>query len=121
MERPRPPRRQAPRRRAAFHVDITRINALTFQRKWDREVGVDIGLRGLRLSSTQPLPAKANLTVVVLLPAEDAEAYLELDAKLIWARAHPSPHQAHYLMGLEFTRLDREAQQAIERFVHAAG
>lgn len=109
-------RRHCLRKRATLPADIIRVNQLKFQRKWDHEVATDIGLSGLGVKSEKPLPAKANVTVAVLLH-NDNTTLLTLDAKLVWTNPKTENHHKIYYMGLEFTRLDPEAKEKIQRFV----
>lgn len=109
-------RRRYFRKRATFPTDIIRVNQLKFQRKWDHEVSTDIGVNGVGVKSEKALPAKANVTVAILLHNEDT-ALLTLDAKLVWTRQQIENHQKIYYMGLEFTKLDPEAREKIQRVV----
>jgi len=110
-------RRGAFRKQAAFPSDITRVNTLRFQRKWNHEVGVNIGLGGMCIRSTKPLPEKANITIAVLLHNEHAEL-VELDAKLVWTQQRTVDRQKLYYMGLEFTNLSAQAHDLIQRFIN---
>ena len=110
-------RRGAFRKQAALPSDITRVNQLRFQRKWNHEVGVNIGLGGMCIRSTKPLPEKANITIAVLLHNENAEL-VELDAKLVWTQRRVVDRQKLYYMGLEFTNLSAQAHDLIQRFIN---
>ncbi len=109
-------RRLCLRKRVTLPADIIRVNQMKFKRKWDHEVATDIGLSGLGIKSAKPLPAKANVTVAVLLH-NDNTALLTLDAKLVWTRPQNENRHKIYYMGLEFTKLDSEAKDKIQRFV----
>ncbi len=110
-------RRTTFRKQATFQADIFRVNEMSFKKKWDHEVGVNIGMRGMCLRSTKRLPEKANVTIAILLHNENS-ALVEVDAKLVWTHQRKENRQSLYYMGLEFTRLDAEVRQKIERFVN---
>lgn len=109
-------RRNGVRKTAGFSAAIVRVNDRKFQNKWDHEVGFNIGLSGMGLKSERPLPAKANVTVVVLLPDEEQEL-MELEAKLVWIKQGADGNKKLYFMGLEFTKLEPQAQGQIRQFL----
>lgn len=111
-----PEKRHTRRKLVKFHADIIRVNAKKLKGKWDHEVGIDIGLGGFGIRSAKPLPEKANVTVAILLPDGTFEV-LELDAKLVWTEKVIEEGKESYFMGLEFTKLDAQAQERIDRFV----
>jgi len=111
-------RRNNVRKTAGFSAAIVRVNDRKFQNKWDHEVGFNIGLGGMGLKSERPLPAKANVTVIVLLPDEEQEL-MELDAKLTWLKEGTDAKKKLYYMGLEFTKLEPAALEQIQQFLDA--
>ncbi len=68
------------------------------------------------LKSERPLPAKANVTVVVLLPDEEQEL-MDLEAKLVWIKQGADGKKKLYFMGLEFTKIEPQAQGQIRQFL----
>ncbi len=113
-------RRREFRRSVVFPLRFVRINELTFQKnKWDHEVGFNIGIGGMAAKSDAPLPAKASVTVRLLLPNEK-RGLLDLEAQLIWIKPVREDHRKLYHMGLEFTSLDPHVREEIQRYLDAA-
>lgn len=109
-------RRGSFRRQASFPTDITRVNQFKFKKKWDHEVGVNIGITGLCIRSMKPLPEKANVTLAILLYNDEAEL-VETDAKLLWTQRRIVDRQKLYYMGLEFTNLNPQTRDLIQHFI----
>ena len=111
-----PERRHTFRKSVGFHIDIVRVNDLTFKSKWHNEVGTDIGLSGVGIRCSKPLPKKANVTIAILLRG-DGFQLLKVDAKLAWIKKIVEDKKERYFMGFEFTKLDPENQEKIRHYL----
>ena len=116
-------RRNDVRKTSGFPAAIIRVNNITppnNQNKWDHEVGYNIGTGGMCLTSERRLPAKASVTVVILLPNEDNEL-MQVEAKLAWTKRCTAGKKKLFCMGFEFTKVGPEAQKQIQRYVDEPG
>ena len=112
-------RRNEVRKTVGFPAAIIRVNKITpanNQNKWDHEVGYNIGPGGMCLTCEKRLPAKANVTVVILLPDEDNDL-MQVEAKLAWTKRCAYGKKKLYCMGFEFTKLNPETQKQIQQYI----
>jgi len=108
-------RRKGFRKALDFGVGIKRVNKVTFKRKWDHECGVNIGLDGFCLCSTEKLPDEAAITCKILFPPPFDETMLEAEAKLVWQRGKRGGADPLWYHGFRFTRLDPASRKLIEQ------
>lgn len=123
MSTPKAGLRQEPvfRRSAHFPLSVLRINGRTVKSgerdpKWNHEIGFNIGLDGLGVSSEKRLPAGANVMVEFLLPGENS-TLLKADARLRWSKRRTTRGKQLYYMNLEFIRLNPRVKDHIQQFL----
>ena len=77
-----------------------------------------IGGGGLFIESSAPLAPGTEMTVEFSLPDRPAEKY-KAKAKVAWARPKPERYILFPGMGVQFTEIDRNAQQRLVDLVDA--
>ncbi len=77
-----------------------------------------IGGGGLFIESSAPLAPGAEMTVEFSLPDRPADKY-KAKAKVAWTRAKPERYILFPGMGVQFTEIDRNAQQRLVELVDA--
>lgn len=77
-----------------------------------------IGGGGLFIESSTPLAPGTEMTVEFSLPDRPADKY-KAKAKVAWTRAKPERYILFPGMGVQFTEIDRDAQQRLVELVDA--
>ena len=114
-----PDRRAAFRRAIPFGVDITKVNAVEFRRKWANEIGVNISGGGFCCYSFQPFPEGATIRCHILFPPPHDERMIEGEAQVMWQKPHQNEHRQAWFHGLKFVKIDQHDRQFLDAVLAA--
>lgn len=108
-------RRKGFRKSLAFGTDIVQINTISLKRKWDDEVGVNIGPNGFCCCSTKQLPAGASVICLILFRPPNDRQVVEADAKLVWQKSRKVEGEQLWYHGFEFTKVNSPHRKLIDQ------
>jgi len=106
-------RRKAFRKTLAFGTDIVQVNEVSLKRKWDDEVGVNIGPAGFCCCSSKRLPEGARTQCLILFSPPHDQQIIEADAKLMWQKQRPADGEPLWYHGMAFTKIPNPAHRKL--------
>ena len=112
-------RRAAFRRSIPFGVDITKVNAVEFRRKWADEIGVNISALGFCCCSFQQFPDGATVRCHILFPPPYDERMIEGEAQVVWQKPHRGEEDQAWFHGLKFVKIEQHDRQFLEKVLAA--
>ncbi len=107
-------RRKGFRKTFDFGLDIVQVNEVALKRKWDDEVGVNIGQDGFCCCSTKQLPDGAQVTCLILFPPPQDAQMISAEAKLIWQKQLGAGAARLWYHGFEFVKVTPSHRKLID-------
>lgn len=113
-------RRKEDRKKVEFATDIVRVNQLSWRgKKWDSEMGVNIGIDGFGCVSMKKLPDESSVSCFILFPRPFGTQLIEAEAKLIWQREKVFKGSPRWVHGFQFTKVSPSHLKLIEQVIEA--
>lgn len=113
-------RRKGFRKAISFGTDIVQVNDVSLKRKWDDEVGVNIGPSGFCCCSTKPLPTETTISCLLLFSPPNDRQVIEADAKLVWQKSRSAGRERLWYHGFDFTKIAAPHRKLIDQALNDA-
>ena len=111
-------RRSGFRKAISFGTDIVQVNDVSLKRKWDDEVGVNIGSNGFCCCSTKQLPTETKISCLLLFSPPNDRQVIEADAKLIWQKSRAAGRERLWYHGFEITKIAAPHRKLIDQVLN---
>ncbi len=98
-----------------LRVALVRHAVLSFDGREEPVLAIDLGLRGIFVERTPPLPAGTPVRVRFDLPGNTH--VIEAEGRVAWTRAAPEGARRPAGLGIEFTRLDEDDVRRVRAFL----